>query len=108
MTARTPWTRIDGGRSKTSAVYRHEPTGWLIRHCGHPTANWPYYLVDPAHPAAATMTHNGLGFRRVVDAQQAVDDVLAGRKVATASRCAPGVRRVTTHDDDCELAESTP
>jgi hypothetical protein len=27
--------------------YIHE-SGWVIEHCGHPTANWPYALYDPA------------------------------------------------------------
>lgn len=22
--------------------------GWKIQHCGHPTALWPYLLIDPA------------------------------------------------------------
>jgi hypothetical protein len=26
--------------------YRHE-AGWRIEHCGHPTALWPYLLIDP-------------------------------------------------------------
>lgn len=27
--------------------YTHKD-GWKIEHCGHPTANWPYLLIDPA------------------------------------------------------------
>ncbi len=27
--------------------YEHR-AGWRIEHCGHPTALWPYLLLDPA------------------------------------------------------------
>ena len=27
--------------------YEHA-SGWRIEHCGHPTALWPYLLLDPA------------------------------------------------------------
>lgn len=25
----------------------YEKGGWIIEHCGHPTANYPYMLYDP-------------------------------------------------------------
>lgn len=31
---------------KLHARYKHRD-GWLLIHCGHPTANWPYALYDP-------------------------------------------------------------
>ena len=35
------WVKVRGYRT-----YQHR-NGWLIQHCGHPTALWPYALYDP-------------------------------------------------------------
>lgn len=34
-----------GGKGNT---YRHGETGWVIEHCGHPTALWPYSIYNAA------------------------------------------------------------
>lgn len=99
---RPGWIRLSTPGKKLDACYRHVASGWLVKHCGHPTANWPYYAVDPAHPHDITMTHNGLGWRRADLAFDAIERVLRGGLVATATRCANAVRRVTTPDDDVE------
>jgi hypothetical protein len=44
---RLGWRRVDGGNGKCSALWRHR-SGWHIQHCGHPTANYPWALYDPA------------------------------------------------------------
>lgn len=31
---------------KAGRDYQHS-AGWRIEHCGHPTALWPYLLIDP-------------------------------------------------------------
>ena len=42
-----------------------------VRHCGHPTANWPYYIdADPIIVAS-----NGHGFRLLVEAKQAAESL---------------------------------
>lgn len=42
------WSRIDPDRrGKLEAKYEHE-SGWRVEHCGHPTANHPYAVFDPA------------------------------------------------------------
>ncbi len=42
------WVRIDPRPwHKLSACWRHAD-GWLLQHCGHATALWPWALYDPA------------------------------------------------------------
>lgn len=97
------WIRVDPHPwSKCAAEWRHT-SGWVLRHCGHPTALWPWFAIDPAHPNACTMTHNGLGFADLEAASTQIGAVLAGELVATSSRCVPGVRRITAREDDLEL-----
>ena len=40
-----PWRRVDPYRGKLGSIYAH-PAGYTIKHCGHPTAIWPYGLYD--------------------------------------------------------------
>ena len=47
---------------------RDEYLGWLVRHCGHPTANWPYYIVEES-TGVAWVSHNGRGFNDVRSAK---------------------------------------
>lgn len=58
---RPGWIRLSAPGDKCGAHWLHTSSDWQIRHCGHPTANWPYYAIDPDHPTRATVTHNGLG-----------------------------------------------
>jgi len=45
--ARAGWTRTDPRPwGKCSARWEHV-RGWLLEHCGHPTAHWPWLLVAP-------------------------------------------------------------
>lgn len=44
---REGWTRQAPKVAQFGASYTHV-TGWQIQHCGHPTANWPYLLLDPS------------------------------------------------------------
>ena len=39
------WTRFV--KSMADRQFEHQD-GWIIRHCGHPTALWPYELWNPA------------------------------------------------------------
>lgn len=93
------WERLSAPGDKLGARWRHTASGWEVKHCGHPTANWPYYAVDPEHPAACTMTHNGRGFLGLAAAFDAIESVLRGEMVATDDRCGPTTRRITTEDD---------
>lgn len=41
------WARVDPRPwRKTTALWRHL-SGWVLQHCGHPTANYPWALYDP-------------------------------------------------------------
>ena len=97
---RPGWERLSHpDASKTAAHWLHVASDWRVAHCGHMTANWPLYAVDPEFPWCATMTHNGRGWRRIADAMQAVEWVLAGQAVATDDRCDRGTRRIITPAD---------
>jgi hypothetical protein len=71
-----PWVRADGGRTKLFARYQH-PSGYHIQHCGHPTANYPYALYNPA--GELLLAPNGKAWRTLAaaaaeaEAQLAVD-----------------------------------
>lgn len=93
MTARAGWTRLSQPGDKLRACWEHV-SGWQVRHCGHPTANWPYYAIDPAEPCRTVVTHNGHGFRTLLIACEQVEAVLAGAMVATNEWCTDGVRRI--------------
>lgn len=99
MTQRSPrgvppgWERLSPPGNKLRAYWRHK-SGFVVQHCGHPTANWPYYIVDPEHPTRCLMTHNGLGFRTLAVAREAVEALVAGQIRATNERCGPSTRRL--------------
>jgi len=44
---RLGWTRVDARPwHKCHALWLHRD-GWILEHCGHPTANWPWMLCAP-------------------------------------------------------------
>jgi hypothetical protein len=98
MTKRPGWTRLSEPGRKLDAKWIHDASGWIVRHCGHPTANWPYHATDPAFPERCVVTHNGYGFRTLLDACMAVEAVLRGELVATNEWCLDHVRRLVTPD----------
>lgn len=94
--ARPGWTRLSAPGNKCAAHWRHE-SGWEVRHCGHPTANYPYSATDPNDPEARVcVTHNGRGFKTLAVAFDAIEGVLAGRLIATNERCGARTRRICT------------
>lgn len=91
--ARDGWTRA-GTEGKLGAIYLHDASGWVVRHCGHPTANWPYYAEHAKLlPKGAMLTSGGVGlgygFRRVLEAQLVVEHLAAGGHLHT-SACVRG------------------
>ena len=97
---REGWRRLSAPGDKCSTNWVHNASGWEIQHCGHPTANWPYYALDPSYPGTATVTHNGLGFRTLRQAMEAIEHVLAGRWRATNENCFPSVRRIISPEQE--------
>jgi hypothetical protein len=83
---RKGWTRLRGG---CAGCWRHDESGWLIFHCGHPTAIWPYYGVPPgvnpegmAREEMLLQGGFGLGyaFQKLLHAQTAVEGQLKKAK----------------------------
>jgi hypothetical protein len=74
---RKGWTRLSRPGDKCGTHWLHEASGWRLRHCGHPTANWPYYLVEPTK-GETVVSFNGLGFKKLEVCMQVVEDVLSG------------------------------
>lgn len=106
MGRRTPdgWTRLyPDTRDKLGTHFRHDASGWEIRHCGHPTALWPYYLIEPSS-GRSVVSHNGMGFTGLRVAMAVVEDIVAGRRIATDNRCNGGMRvpDVTASGDTVE------
>lgn len=91
---RAGWQRESAPGDKCRAFWRHRHSGWCVRHCGHMTALWPYYAIDPAHPASTVVTHNGKGFQTLAIAIETVEAIIAGDVTVTTENCVPGVRRV--------------
>lgn len=44
---RAGWVRLSAPGDKLGACWHHPSSGWLIKHCGHPTANFPYEVFAP-------------------------------------------------------------
>lgn len=90
------WVRNSAPGDKLSARWSYEPHGWQVRHCGHPTANWPYCAVSPQ--GRPVFSFNGLGFKDLKSAKLAVEGIVAGwvrvnEKTARASITAKGRRK---------------
>ena len=72
------WTRPPS-RGKCDARWHHS-SGWTVAHCGHPTALWPYHLLDPARSGALIVSDNGHGFTHLAAAKAAVEGLINGSR----------------------------
>ena len=72
------WERWGGGSvlGHKDAVYLHIPSGWQVRHCGHLTANFPYYILTPD---GVVLADNGRGFQRLELAKQHLEKLWQDR-----------------------------
>jgi hypothetical protein len=84
------WTRLSKPGDKCHATWRHA-SGWIVRHCGHPTANWPYFLEDPNAPGYTIVSFNGYGFQNLAAAKSVVELIVAEKARVTNRHCAPGI-----------------
>ena len=65
------WKRSPGMTGSTcGAKWILLGTKYVVRHCGHPTALWPYYGVRP--DGTMILSSSGRGFTRLDEAKQAV------------------------------------
>ncbi len=74
MHRRDGWERASAPSDKLRARWIHE-TGWEVRHCGHPTAIWPYYAVNTSD-GSVYVAANGRGFPSLLEACVAVEQQL--------------------------------
>jgi hypothetical protein len=92
---RARWTRLSDSRlSKCDQRWRHD-SGYEVRHCGHPTALWPWYVIAPAAPELCLVAEHGHAFRLLAEAMDAAEGLAAGRLAAMETPLSPShVRRV--------------
>jgi hypothetical protein len=71
------WIHLSGPGEKCGGAWLHH-SGWEVHHCGHPTANWPYYLVSPKNRRRIVIAHSGRGFKTLAAAQTVVKGLVSG------------------------------
>lgn len=84
------WTRLSAPGDKCFARWKHS-SGWMIEHCGHPTANWPYVLRGPRRSWLIVVSCGGRGFKNLISASRAVALILSGSAIVTSKDCEPGI-----------------
>jgi hypothetical protein len=62
--------------SQQALVLDGRETGWLVAHCGHPTALWPWAIQDPS--GRLVIAPAVLGFQYLADAKQAAVALATG------------------------------
>ncbi len=77
--ARAGWVRVSAPGRKLGARWVH-PSGWVVSHCGHPTANWPYSAEHP-DTAGFVIAAHGHGFRNLAWAFHWIAELLDGRAI---------------------------
>jgi hypothetical protein len=71
---RAGWIRLSQRGAPTCfGVFRYEPNGCIVEHCGHPTANWPYAINTP--DGRMIVAPNGRGFRTLKLAMEATEGI---------------------------------
>lgn len=74
------WTSGWNGEPKSKLHRWFKRAGWTVQHCGHPTAHWPWAVLDPQGRLHTSGNGCNLGyaFRYMEDAKAHVDQHLAG------------------------------
>lgn len=70
MSTREAYRLLPGWIQVNHLVWEHW-SGWTVRHCGHPTANWPYVAVAPE--GRQVVAPSGRGFQTRNLAQEAAE-----------------------------------
>lgn len=73
------WRRLHGPKDASCQRGWLHRSGWVVQHCGHPTAIWPYTATDPDHPKLPTVDRHGRGFANFGRAKARIEMVLDGR-----------------------------
>jgi len=74
---RAGWERLSEPGDKLSSCWRHT-SGWVVLHCGHQTALWPYMALDPEQRGTYVMSATGRGFANLGHAFDVLAAVFAG------------------------------
>ncbi len=64
------WTRTPGPAGGSCGASHAHRSGWRVLHCGHPTANRPYYVI--AWDGTTHFAPNGRGWQHLRDAKAAL------------------------------------
>ena len=72
---RKGWTRLGKG---LFSLWKHDASGWFVKHCGHPTAPCPWFILSPE--GQLILNPNGRAWRLLADAFDHVEQLLAGVK----------------------------
>jgi hypothetical protein len=80
--SRPGWTRYKRSADSKGFAYVHEASGVEVRHCGHPTANWPYTVNLP--DGRMVTSNNGRAFKYVDEAQEVGERLAADLAMGAA------------------------
>lgn len=108
--ARPGWTRESlANRGKCSQRWRHE-SGWVVSHCGHPTANYPYFASHEARGLTMVVSHSGRGFSTLEQAFDQIEALVAGTAVLDHGQgnTRYGARRIRLDGDADWVPEDAP
>jgi hypothetical protein len=86
------WIKRSAPGDKCGGAWRHT-SGWEVRHCGHPTANWPYYIEHPDRKEIV-VSFNGLGFKTSKVARGVVEMIVTGSVMVSTENCVANVATV--------------
>jgi hypothetical protein len=93
---RDGWTRLSAPGDKLGTRWRHDASGIEVRHCGHPTANHPYYIAMDAFPRRCVMSFNGFGWATLIVALEVAERIHSGELQVTIDNCGDATARVPT------------
>lgn len=94
------WTRLSDPKApKTQTRFRHR-SGWVVSHCGHPTANYPY-AARHEDEDALVVSNSGHGFTDLEDAFSQVELLVSGKaKLDHGQGNRGNVRRIRVEGDE--------
>lgn len=76
---RAGWSRLSPeGAPTCHGRFRHDVSGWEVRHCGHQTALWPYVVYGPTLGDRGVVSYDGRGFKTLVVAMDVAERCAAG------------------------------
>jgi len=81
---RQGWERLTPPGEKLHARWRHV-SGWQVVHCGHPTANWPWFIEAPDE-GTRYVSPGGRGFMDRLDAMRFAELGAPGCRIISEPR----------------------